>query len=329
MTVRQKHTSAENALREQVESLHAEISESRRAHELLLEQQCRLRMFEHITTEVFWTMDLYGNFTYISPSVEHLWGYSPEEIMRLTLADILTPTSLAVAMDANRRSSADIQAGLISLNNFRKELEQVCKDGTLVWAEITMSYVFDANGAFQEKRGVTRDITERKCHELLLEEACEVAESAKRAMAAEIAECHKAEELLLEHQCQLAVLNQELEARVIDEVMLNRKRDQELIQIEKMSSLGQLAAGVAHEINNPMSYISSNLRVLANYFQQIILFDRSIQEICDEGQVQKLREIISKKRTDLVIDDILKDGLELIEESLEGAQRVAIIVQDL
>ena len=145
----------------------------------------------------------------------------------------------------------------------------------------------------------------------------------------EVEERRKAQEMLLYQQFQLEKLNRELEQRVADEVRKNRDKDQALLQSEKMASVGQLAAGVAHEINNPMGFISSNLRTLADYFNQIVRFDRIVWENIRQELSAETREVVSLNRESLEIDYVLDDGVTLIKESLGGANRVTKIVLDL
>ena len=128
----------------------------------------------------------------------------------------------------------------------------------------------------------------------------------------------------------------ELMARIDTHLQLHRQQtalvaalEQNLIQNDKMASLGHLAAGVAHEINNPMGYISSNLCILAEYFDQIVGYDRFRQELADGEPSSPARETIAGRRTTQKIEDILKDGADLIKESLEGAERVMKIVLGL
>jgi two-component system NtrC family sensor kinase len=102
-----------------------------------------------------------------------------------------------------------------------------------------------------------------------------------------------------------------------------------IVQQEKMASIGQLAAGVAHEINNPMGFISSNLGTLGKYLERLDGFMQAQSEllemVTDDGSSAGIRE----KRKALKIDYILDDSKDLIKESLDGAERVRTIVQNL
>ena len=152
------------------------------------------------------------------------------------------------------------------------------------------------------------------------------------------------QELLLSQQEQLEALNRELEERVADEVHKNREKDRTLMHNEKMVSLGHLAAGVAHEINNPMGYVTSNLRILAAYFDDIERFCRHIRhgngapepasppgaEVSRAEEIEVIPEVgVEQVSESEEIETILEDGVELIKECLEGAQRVTTIIQDM
>jgi two-component system, NtrC family, sensor kinase len=102
-----------------------------------------------------------------------------------------------------------------------------------------------------------------------------------------------------------------------------------VVQQEKMASIGQLAAGVAHEINNPMGFISSNLGTLGKYIGRLTEFIAAQAELIESTADEASLRTLMEKAHALKIGRVLEDGKALIEESLEGAQRVRTIVQNL
>jgi signal transduction histidine kinase len=138
-----------------------------------------------------------------------------------------------------------------------------------------------------------------------------------------------AQELLHRQQQQLEQLNEELEERVAQEVKRSRDKDRALLHLEKMASIGQLAAGAAHEINNPIAFINGNLNTLAHYYDQMVRYDRFLLEHVVGELSPGTRELMEGSRTSLDLEYLLTDGVDLLHETIDGVNRVAKIVQDL
>lgn len=103
----------------------------------------------------------------------------------------------------------------------------------------------------------------------------------------------------------------------------------QLLQSEKLASIGQLAAGVAHEINNPIGYVHSNLATLQEYSKHLLTLIEAYDRLVDDSGSSQARIEVNDLRQRLDFSFLQSDLPQLIEESREGIERVRKIVQDL
>jgi PAS domain S-box-containing protein len=124
---------------------------------------------------------------------------------------------------------------------------------------------------------------------------------------------------ILEHK------NKELET-AYSELKLSQAK---ILQQEKMASIGQLAAGVAHEINNPIGFVSSNLGTLDKYLSRLMEYTSVLAAVAGDLHDLAVDARLADERKRLKIDTIIDDARKLIAESRDGADRVKTIVQNL
>src|SRR5450830_1441252 len=113
---------------------------------------------------------------------------------------------------------------------------------------------------------------------------------------------------------------------------LNQRLEQaqiQLLQSEKMASLGQFAAGVAHEINNPISFVRSNLGTLKTYFEDVMAVLQAGDAVCRLAEAGPAQARYQRLCEDKDLPYLREDLVQVLDESREGLDRVSRIVADL
>ncbi len=117
---------------------------------------------------------------------------------------------------------------------------------------------------------------------------------------------------------------------MIRDITARMTMEQQLRQAQKLESIGQLAAGIAHEINTPIQYVSDNMSFMkkasAHAMQAIEMYRQIVAGCCDDNskeQVQELEKMLKKAKFSFITEEIPKS----IDQSLEGLGRVSTIVR--
>ncbi len=281
------------------------VTERKKMEESLRRSEEKYRHILENMEEGYFEIDLSGNFTFVNNAECRNLGYTKEELIGMN--------------NRQYQNEATIRRVYQVFNNMYKtgeptritDIEIVRKDGTKKFNEISVSLIRDSKGKKIGFNGVSRDITERK--------------RADEALKKNREELIKKNEELEESRRNIQLTLEKLGA-AYEELKTSQAK---ILQQEKMASIGQLAAGVAHEINNPMAFIASNLGTLDKYIRRLKDFIRAQSEAIKSLKAADAIEKLEKKRKELKLDYTIDDIDLLVKESRDGSERVQKIVREL
>ncbi|MEG5035351.1 PAS domain S-box protein [Microcoleus sp. AT3-D2] len=216
------------------------------------------------------------------------------EMLGYTAAELLAQTFIELGHPEDSPKNLQVADSLKrgEITHYQIELRQITATGKIVWVNVTATMIRDGEGQPIYNLGMIENITNRK----ISAAALQASESQLRKQAAQLQEAYE--------QLQNAQI--------------------QLVQSEKMSSLGQMVAGIAHEINNPATFINGNISHTYNYFHDLIELLSLYQE-CYPSPVP----LISEKVKDLELDFLKEDLPKMLNSMRVGVERISDIVLSL
>jgi len=148
-----------------------DITKRKKAENALRESEKKYKLLTEKMIDMVWTKNMNLQTTYISPSIQKLLGYSPEERINQTIDQQVTPESLSVLTETLIRELAIEKSGKEDPQSTTLVLEYYHKDGSTRWMETILSWIRNDQGVTTGIHGVSRDITERKRVEEKLRES--------------------------------------------------------------------------------------------------------------------------------------------------------------
>lgn len=265
--------------------------------------------------------DVDGCITYVNDKFCEVSGYRKDELIgqnhRIVKSDFHVP-------EFYRSIWETISSGKI----WTGEIRNRAKDGRLYWVQSTIVPMLDESGLPVRYISVRTEVTHIKEMEAEVREANVVLESrvvertqelrqAKIQLENELADRERTQAALQASYDELKSLHRQLQ-----------EAQQYLMQSEKLAAVGQLAAGMAHEINNPIGFIASNLATLGRYQDTLgTVLARYIEQ--ESGLPEESRTAMTAFRQQADLDFLLADTRDLLAESRTGVERVRNIVRDL
>ncbi|HBE18765.1 MAG TPA: PAS domain-containing sensor histidine kinase [Cyanobacteria bacterium UBA11149] len=236
--------------------------------------------------EVIFQTDIHGNWTFLNPAWKEITGFSVASTLGTPISHYIYPDDLPRNLVVFRTLIEGKK------DDCRYQIRYLTNSGRFRWLEVHSRLTFTQDGKISGTTGTLNDITEQK----LAQEALRQSEEREREKAKEL-----------------------------EMAMYELKRAQsQLVQNEKMVSLGQLVAGVAHEINNPIGFIYSNITPATQYAADLLrLIDLYQQQYPNPPRdIQEELEAID-------FNFLKEDFPQLLVSMREGANRIQEIVISL
>ena len=321
------------------EQLRKETSLRKEAEEKSLQVLQQYKTLVDTIPDIIFEVDQDGKFTFLSEAVRSA-GYSPKALLGKHFSEIVHPDDLP---QVSRKTVLELYKDKMTGDREAPKLFDERRTGSRMTRSLVLKLVLGASAAGREpfiyvemhssgKWGVD-EATGKKVLSGSIGIIRDVTESTRNKKAIE------------QKNIELRLINVNLEARekelegMLGEVKKSheelKKAQAQLLQSEKLASIGQLAAGIAHEVNNPLGFLGSNIAILGNYmetFKSLLGQVRTLQEAVgrqDPGLISEEAQKIARLGDSLDIPYFMEDAGRLVQGTLSGVDRIKKIMTEL
>lgn len=292
-------------------ALEKEIAEHKQTVNALKSSQQRLSLLIQQTPLAVIEWNIEGEVIDWNPAAENIFGYPHREAIGSHATQLIWPEC---CQEGFQQHWQNLLAGEGGNYTCSEHYTPDCRTIVCEWYNIPL---IESNGSAIGVASLVQDITQRK-----------EAEDALRRANEEL------EQRVQERTQQLAKINEDLQASetqlrekatVLEQILHQLKQTQaQLVQSEKMSSLGMMVAGIAHEINNPVGFVYCNLAPAREYIQEVLELINLYRRYYPKP-VSAIQDYIEEIDLDFVMEDLA----QLLASMQVGAERIRDIVASL